>query len=495
MGLRSRLWGPHLVIAGSRVRGTMYGVYTFLEDVLGCRWYTSKVSVIPKKPTITLGPLNIVQKPSFEYRNDYYADAFNQDWAARQKSNGITDEAHGGSIVYGRFVHTFYALVPAEKYFKDHPKYYALIDGKRIAASPSMGQLCLSNPEVLKIATQTVLDWCKSNPKAKIWSVSQDDYGRGCQCDKCRAIDAEEGSPSGTLLRFVNAIADEVAKQYPNVLIDTLAYQYTEEPPRITGLRPNVRVRLCPISCCEVHPYDKCDFGDNQRFMKRFERWSQMTDNLYIWHYSTAFFNLLLPFPDEDQLAASLRMYKAHGVKGIFMEGNNFAGGHMDELKAYLVAKLMWNVNADPRAIREEFLTGYFGKAGRPIDEWLDLLHSEVAKRNIHMNPWPNPPFALFTPQVLGKSDLLFDTAEKLADSPEILARVKHARLSLRYAKLWRDTCVACNGTIDDKKAVYQSWLDFVKDCKADGIEHLSIEGAIDDYPNIPARSMGLDAK
>jgi hypothetical protein len=84
--------GPHLVIAGGRLRGTMYGVYTFLEDVLGCRWYTSKVSHIPKNPSITLELLDITQKPDFEYREPFYFDAFDADWAARNKSNSTHPE-------------------------------------------------------------------------------------------------------------------------------------------------------------------------------------------------------------------------------------------------------------------------------------------------------------------------------------------------------------------------------------------------------------------
>ena len=495
-GLAIKTVGPHLVIAGGRQRGTMYGVYTFLEEVLGCRWYTAKVSHIPKQPTISIGPLDIVQKPDFEYRYDYYFDGFDQDWAARRKSNGGTDEVHGGALSYGRFVHTFYDLVPADKYYETHPEYYALIDGKRVKAAPSQGQLCLSNPDVLKIATETVLGWCKSNPNARIWSVSQNDYPRGCECEKCKAIDTEEGSPSGAVLRFVNAIADEVAKQYPNVLIDTLAYLYTEQPPKLARLRPNVRIRLCPIACCETHPYDTCDFHSNKSFMAAFDGWTRMTDSLYIWHYSTAFFHLLLPFPDLEQLPASLRMYKERGVKGIFMEGNNFYGGHMDELKAYLLAKCMWNTKVDARAVREDFLNGYFGKAGKPTGEWLDLLHREVRARNIHMNPWPKPPFKLMSPAVIAASDRLFDEAEKLADNPDILERVKHARLSLRYAKLCRDVrSASIVGSPEKKAAVYKTWIEFAQDCKDDGIQYLHLEYPIDESTKKIANALGQNAE
>ena len=495
-GFSIKTVGPNLVIAGGRQRGTMYGVYTFLEEVMGCRWYSSKVSYIPKTPTITIERLDITQKPDFEYRDDYYWDGFDPDFAARNKNNSPSaglGEKRGGAYPNVCGVHTFWQLVPVDKYFKDHPEYYALVGGKRIPGNVMEGQLCLTNPDVLKIATETVLQWCKNNPNTKLFSVSQNDNQNHCQCNKCKAMDAEDGSPSGTLLRFVNAVADEVAKQYPGVIIDTLAYQYTEDIPKITKPRPNVQIRLCPIGECEMHPYDKCDFFLNVAFMKNIRGWSELTKNLSIWHYSTAFFHLLLPFPDLEQLPASFKMYKQFGVKRIFMEGNNFYGGHMDELKAYMTAKLLWNTDADPRAIRDDFLNGYFGKAGKPLGEWLDLLHNEVRTKNIHMNPWPNPVNKLMSPTVIAASDQLFDKAEKLvADQPEVLERVYHARLSLRYAKLAREMRAASVvGTPEEKVAAYNKWLEFAKDCKDDGITYINIEYPLDESTKRVAKYLG----
>ena len=304
-GFAIKCVGPHLVIAGGRLRGTMYGVYTFLEETLGCRWYSSKVSSIPKKPTITLKPLNIVQKPDFEYREPFYVDAFDGDWAARNKCNSNSarlDADHGGKVIYGKFVHTFAELFPPAKYYKDHPEYFSLVNGKR---QDGYAQICMSNPEVMKIATDTVMEWIAANTDAKIFSVSQNDCHANCQCDRCKAIDAEEGSPSGLLLRFVNAIAEEVEKKYPNVLIDTLAYQWTEAPPKITKPRANVRVRLCPIAACEFHDYETCQ--NNKSIVDNLKNWNKVTDNLYIWHYNTDFGHFMMPFPDLDQLGTSAR--------------------------------------------------------------------------------------------------------------------------------------------------------------------------------------------
>ena len=272
--------GPHLVIVGGRLRGTMYGVYTFLEEVIGCRWYTSNVSYIPKSPTLTIKPLDIVQKPDFEYREPFYTDAWDPDWAARNKANGNhtrLDETRGGKISYMPFVHSFDSLVPKAEYFEKHPEYFSLIDGVR-KGGPWEGQLCLTNPEVQQIALKTVMRWMDENPNATIFSVSQNDNVAYCRCEKCAAVDAEEGSPSGLLLRFVNAIAAEAAQKHPGKLVDTLAYQYTEKPPKITKPLPNVRIRLCPISNCEHHPYEQRCCPANAAFVDNLAGWDELTD-------------------------------------------------------------------------------------------------------------------------------------------------------------------------------------------------------------------------
>jgi len=487
-GFAIKTVGPHLVIAGGKQRGTMYGVYTFLEDVLGCRWYTSTVSKIPEMRSIRFGSLDIAGKPDFEYREPYYTDAWDADWAARNKVNGNAprlDESRGGKIAYNRFCHTFDELVPTGKYLKDHPEYYSLVNGVR-QGGQYQGQLCLTNPEVVRVVTETVLTWIAEKPDFRIVSVTQNDNGNYCQCEKCKAVDAEEGSPSGLMLRFVNQVADEVAKSYPNNLIDTFAYWYTEAPPKITKPRPNVRVRLCPINNCQHHPYEICP--ENKAFMDRLNGWHAITNNvLYIWHYNTIFANYLLPLPDLEELAADVPLYKRSGVVGVFFQGTYTAGngpygggGFMDDLKAYLLAKLAWNSKTDARAVRQDFLQGYFGKAGKPIAEYLDLLHDKVRKENIHGHIFDSVEKAAFlTDDVMAASNQLFDEAEKLASSPDELRRVKHARLSIRYVEVYRQAKKAASGSPAEKREAIADLRRFVKDCQADGIVNASEGGPI----------------
>ncbi|MCC6423595.1 MAG: DUF4838 domain-containing protein [Phycisphaerales bacterium] len=521
-GFAIRTVGHHLVIAGSRQRGTMYGVFAFLEDVLGCRWYTPQVSYIPRRPTIVLDSLDIRSKPAFEYRDVYFksdgADARDPDWAARNRCNGVTpelDESHGGHITYGQFVHTFDLLIPPDQYASTHPEYFALWNGERIGGKRG-AQLCLTNPDVLRIATREVLRWIEDNPKARIFSVSQNDQGPGgdgyCQCEDCSAVAEREGSQAGSILQFVNAIADEVAKKHPGVLIDTLAYNYSQSPPMHVRPQPNVRVRLCP-SPCQYHPYNQCTMPETQKVMGDLRGWAKITNNLYIWHYTGAYSHLPMPFPDIAQLASSLSMYQSHGVVGVFIEGNDWPGngGFMDELKIYMLAKLLWNPSRNADAVIDDFLNGYFGPSGKAVRQWLDLMNAEIAGQpDIHGTCWPEldyirdtgrqpgGPFAhmaLLTPELVSQSKRILDEAARLADTDEHQRRVAHVRMSLDYLTMMREVQSAYkSNSAETRLQALKVWEQLLDRLSADGVTYLGLDVSVVDRDQAVRKALGMQA-
>jgi len=430
--------GGHLVILGSRVRGTMYGCTEVLEK-LGVRWFTPKVTAVPKQQTVTLPAQDERQVPAFEYREAFFTEAFGKDWAARMRFNGNSeqlDESTGGKIKYHPFVHSFDALIPLSLY-KDHPEYFPLIGGKRVDRNR---QRCLSNADVLKLAIERVKEWIKERPDATIYSVSQNDCYEFCQCDNCKAIEARYGGThSGLYLWFVNQVAEAIEKEHPDKLIDTLAYQFTEKPPKGIVPRKNVRVRLCPISVCEAHPYEKCSFGTTVAFVRNLQEWAKITNTLYIWHYNTNFANYLMPFPDFEEFPADARLYQRSGVKGIFFQGAYAPGGGGSdaELRSYVMAKLLWNPAADSDALVSEWMQAVYGAASKPMRQWFDLLHAKVRDPGKHFFIYDPPTVHYLSADVVAAGDALFDEAQKLAagqaQATEYLAK---ARLGLRYVKL-----------------------------------------------------------
>ncbi len=440
-GFTIRTVGGHLAIAGGRLRGTLYGVYTLLEDYLGCRWFAPDCSYIPRRRRIAIGPINDTQLPTLEYREVFYKHAFDPDWCARNKLNSNAaplDEKHGGKVAYYGFVHTFNSLLPPEKYFDEHPEYYSLRNGRRIKERT---QLCCTNPEVKRLVAEEVLRRMRAHPEATVFSVSQNDWGNWCECPRCRAVMEREGSPIGPILELANYVADYVRDEFPDKIVDTLAYHYSRKPPAHMRPRPNVVIRLCTIECCFSHPLATCDSKANSDFRRDIERWGKIHKRLWIWDYVVDFPHYLLPFPNLNVLQPNIQFFIDHGVTGVFEEGNyTSVGGEFAELRAYLLAKLLWNPDYDVEKAMSEFLQAYYGAAAGPIRQYIDLIHEKVRRENIHVNIWQSPENARYlSDDILARANELFDNAEAaVASDPVLLQRVRVARLPVQYVMLRR---------------------------------------------------------
>ena len=91
---------------------------------------------------------------------------------------------------------------------------------------------------------KNVLGTLRKNPDAKMIDVSQNDWHGYCTCAKCKAVDDAEESHAGTLVLMLNRVAEAVEKEFPDVLVESLAYQYTRSPPKSIKPRHNVLIRV-----------------------------------------------------------------------------------------------------------------------------------------------------------------------------------------------------------------------------------------------------------
>jgi hypothetical protein len=444
-GIIIRTAGKDLILAGGRPRGTLYAVYTFLEDYVGCRWWSSKASTVPDKPTLEVGRLNVRYVPPLEYRETFWFDAFDGDWAVRNKSNGNSerlDEKRGGKHTYEGFVHTFYPLIPPKKYFDDHPEWFSEINGKR---THDHAQLCLTNEEMRAELVKNLKDRLRNNPAATIASVSQNDWHGNCQCSKCATIEKEEGSPAGLVLRFINAVAKDIEDEFPNVAISTLAYQYTRKPPKITKPRHNVIVRLCSIECSFSKPLSD---ERNKKFRDDIVGWSKICNRLYIWDYTTNFRHYILPHPNLRVLGPNVKFFVDHNVKGIFEQGAYQSyGAEMAELRAWVLAKLLWNPRLDGQQLIDEFIAGYYGPAGPYIKEYLDITHDAVEASGDHLGCFSPHTAKFLSFETLSKGWQRLKAAEDaVQDNPELLFRVRVAQLPVMYTFImrWNEMSQTC---------------------------------------------------
>jgi len=479
----------NIAIAGrsqAGTRGTLYGVYTFLEDYVGVRFLTKDHTHVPALGTWrVVGPVDRFYHPPLRFRWSYYGE-INQNpaFAARVRVNTVTgDEKLGGKTGLNLINHSFHHHLSAQKYGKEHPEYFALVDGKRKLDIGGGGpELCLTNPDVLRIVTDSVLHDLKQNPKLENISVSQNDNNKYCRCADCAALDKREGTPMGSLLTFVNAVADEVAKEYPDVMVGTLSYWYSRKPPKTIKPRPNVQIQLCSIECCVLHPINDPSCKKNVQFCEDLANWGSMCDNISIWNYNTNFSNYLLPCPNLRVIEPNIRYFVANNAVGIFMQAaGNALGAELSELRNYVMAKLLWDPNRRAQTLAHEFLDLHYGRAAGPIRRFINLTHDTALASARHPNCFGRARDYAVDESVAQAGLDAFAEALKLAEDDTVQARVEKASICACRAAIepvWyrKDNSTLAPDLADQMRPLVKRFLTL---CEKHGVTRASEHSAI----------------
>jgi hypothetical protein len=421
-----------LAIIGGRPRGTLYGVYQFLEDELGVRFLTHDHTHVPVSPKAKIPCREYIYKPPFSFRWSYYAEnSKNPDFAARLRVNTVTaDEKLGGKTGQNLISHSFHKLVPFSKYGMDHPEYYALVDGKRDTNTAWGGpQLCVTNPEVVKIAAENAIRFLDEHEFSNI-SVSQADTDKYCHCSRCQEINMHEGTPMGSQLAFVNAIAELVEKAHPDVKVGTLSYWYTRKPPKTIRPRHNVQIQLCSIECCTLHPIDDPSCPRNIEFCCDVNEWGKICDDIWIWNYNTNFTAYDLPFPNLRSIGPNVRYFLCNKAKGVFMQANgNGTSGEFSDLRNYVISRLLWNPDLDDQKLIIEFVKLHYKSATQPILDYIEMLHNNAEESGVHPNCFPKPVEVGLRHEIARKALEFFKRALELARDEDVRARVEKASI------------------------------------------------------------------
>jgi hypothetical protein len=477
----------NIYLAGHDDRGTLYAVYSFLEDQLGARWYAPDMTRMTPQDIVRIPTLNETQAPAFTYRNtDEAIVSSNAQWDAHLKLNGVSvpDQAElGGVNRLFNGAENFYSLIPPDRYFADHPEYFSLIAGKRKSSPDS--QLCLSNPNVFKLVVDALVAEAKANPTELTLGLSPNDAPHGnCECDACKALDAKFGSPAGTLLDFVNKVAAAVQAALParKIWLETLAYQYTEKAPTPGTIAPadNVLVCLAPIYACDGHPLatDPQNKTSNQALLD----WEKIAPGrLQIWHYVVNFAHYVQPYPDWDEIGADMAYYRDNGASGIYCEGDYQGNGALQIMHTWVMAHLFWNPRQDVWELIRDFSDGYYGKAGPDIYAYLRLFHDRLQQPDVHLHLYDPPTSPLFSAELLKSANALFDHAESIAETAEIKDRVQEARMGIRYIDLV--THVPGDHSTPTERSTFRARLDpFIADIARFKIGNISEGRAVDDW-------------
>jgi hypothetical protein len=457
--LRIVIGDDNIAIAGGRPRGTLYGVYTFLEDYLGVRFLTAAVTHVPKAVSpLLIGPVDRSYHPPFSYRfylkHEVIADPV---FAVRRRQNTAgknspkerhMDERLGGEAIGGVYLHNNFQFQGA---FDPHPEHYSLFRGKRQPLQP-----CLSHPFVRQSVVERILSELSAYPRGDTIPLAQNDAPGACECSRCAAIQREgdapgefpvpeknplgmghipmNGPPSAVIVDFVNHVARHVAKERADLYVGTEAYAYSMMPPRKTKTLPNVRVQMAMYHACVMHAFEDPACPENAQIVPYLDGWGRACENLLFWHYDLNPRDYLYLAPNLRAIGPQIQSFARNKGQGIFLQGPA-ANSEFSDLRAYVTTSLIWNPSRDADELIEEFLHPYYRQAAGPIRRWIHLVHDQALASGKHTN-------INFTPKNCGldrelgeKGMKLFAEAMAMADDEEIRGRVEKVSVTaLRLA-------------------------------------------------------------
>lgn len=439
----------NIIITGNSPRGILYGVYRFLEEFIGFRCFSIDCETYRKQNILSINKgYQLIFDFSFEYREVYFTKAFNADFASKNMLNSNLanlSNIHGNKVKWFNFHHSFSDLINPNEYFDSHPEYFSLIDGKR---RKEHTELCLSNKDVFNLCLNKLRTWIIENPDCKIFSVAQDEWmghfiKMACECENCKKIDEENNSQSGSIITFVNKLANEIKKEFPDKLIHTFAYQYSRKTPTKVIPLENVIVRLCNIECSWSRSIEESakinKTSESAKFYQDLIDWSKITNRLYIWDYAVNFRNYLLPFPNLHTMEKNIKLYRKMKVKGILMQGNfsHGGGGYLDELKSYVVSRLLRDDERKLDELIQEFCDNYYGmESSKLIIDYINIWEEQVKDYDLWL--YDDADSEMFNDEIINKSFELLNTALLLTNNHIYKERIEKLLLGIEYLYLVR---------------------------------------------------------
>jgi hypothetical protein len=437
--------GDRLLLAGNTqgpYHGTEYAVCDFLRS-LGVRWFMPGEfgEMVPTLRTIRVPEQEVRQKPDFVMRNWWLHTTpalapVEARWKVRNKMNPDQMFATpGDSSVRG--------VVAPKAMLKDKPELFALNEnGTRNEFLPN-----LTNPEAVKVAADIIKESLRKNPAANSFGFAPDDgYPRDFNPETVKLNQGfvelygrpnvpGEASTSLEWFTFVNRVASEVRKEFPDAYIATNGYANRDIAPQGIALDDHLVLMFAAIWSCTLHAYDDDHCWQKVRQGQMLRRWCELCKNVWIYGYNYQMLvSGLTPLPEFTKLRRDFPLMKKWGVMGFLDETRN-AWAEAGIASRYLRAQLEWNANADVDAILDDFFAQWYGKAAQPMKAFYFALDAAITRAPIHGHEDRVLP-EVYTPALLAELKKHLAEGERLADT-------ERARLHVRVDALIYDHLAA----------------------------------------------------
>jgi len=428
--------------------GTRYAVAEFLNR-LGVRWIFPGDfgEIVPKKNTVVCDDMNFVDRPAFKVRTWWCNEPADMAriegiWKIRNKM-----QINGNSIICIPGDSWLRKYLPDAKLAETRPELF----GKNFDQTVNPYMANLSNPETAKIVAEKIIAEVQASEKTgnRINSVgfapddglpmdhtlkTMDELNQGFTDWIGREGVPTELSTSEEWFTFVNRVAEEVTKVYPDFIVVTNGYANRAIPPQGVKLHPNLGVMTAFIWQDETKPMTDPKNWHGQVVLGELKQWTSLCKRVFIYEYNHEMLvTMLTPVPQVKRTIANYREYKKLGMIG-FMNETRLP--YMEEgiLTRYLRAHLMWNPDMDTEKFIADYYSNWYGPAAKPAADFWNAIENCILDSPL-LGHEDRILGSVYTPELIASCEKSVADAEKLATEEPYRTRVRVDRLTLEHLK------------------------------------------------------------
>lgn len=365
--------GCLMMISGWNDNGIANGIYSFLMDYVGVRWFApgDMFEFVPVNPQLAWPELDVRQNPDFVARVvSGVTSPDGEKWLRRNRFDiDVAD------LPYSRVSHNLEVILPPSIYGEDHPEYYPMIDGVRRVPSQDRDsgiQPCYTNPDVIEIIARSAADYFSDNPTATTYPLGINDNMEFCRCPKCAELDSPQRMARGGWLIYsdsyfymVTEVAKRVAKTNPGKYLSCYAYWGVELPPRhIKELPGNVVVALTQDT--SQHFDSEYKKADRELWLA----WSKVAKHLIKYDYYGL--GWLTPRHYPTLIADDLKFVAAN--RAVAFRCESYPNWPINAPQMYLASRLLWKTSIDSDAVLDEYFSLLYGAAAPDMKHFNTLM-------------------------------------------------------------------------------------------------------------------------
>ena len=423
-GLRIETVGKSIFIfAGNRGKGTLYGVYDFMQLTFNYEQYFYDTMVIEQNvKNKKLYDYKVKDIPDMEGRSvdivDIYANTKTYDnvrfrdrmrMKSAPKAMPVVVDKNNPTVGVMSIAHNSVSMILPKRLYPDKlNKWYSTIgDQLCFTARGDAEEFELLAQEIaLKIQLSLKLYTPDVFPEYTFYDIMIEDNANFCKCDTCAADLKKYGTLTGSAVKLINRVSDIVDEwmlqpENEPYKREDFAYRFfaylamETAPVRLNDKgeyepiddsvipRDNVITYIALLDTCE---YQKSIYDDvNSLARKNVQGWAAISKRCHYWLYTTNFGMYTYYYDTFDFFSDAFPFFAATNVEmfraqSVTLEKDDVTSWH--KLKSYIYAKLMWNCNLDINALIDNYFDAMYGVAG---EDMKDLFY-EIRQYSKHIN-------------------------------------------------------------------------------------------------------------